>query len=157
MRPGKSWLAGAVEQKLSVITLGVADVERARSFYVDGLGWEAVRVVPGEVVFIQVGHGVLLALWDRQAMAEEAGPVVDPQGAAAAPSVTLGHNVADAESVDRVLRQARAAGAPNSSFGAYRDWGGYSGYFSDVDGYRWEVVHNPGLGVQSDGRVVFEG
>jgi uncharacterized protein len=145
-----------MEQSLSVITLGVANVERARTFYVDGLGWQPTLVVPDDVVFIQVGHGVLLALWNAEHMAAEAGPVVDTQGAAAAPSITLGHNVADAETVDIVLRQARAAGSPNTASGAWREWGGYSGYFSDPDGYRWEVVHNPGLRVDETGRVIFE-
>jgi catechol 2,3-dioxygenase-like lactoylglutathione lyase family enzyme len=152
-RPG--WLAGLMEQSVSVITLGVADVEAARAFYVDGLGWEPTLVVPDDVVFLQVGHGVLLALWNAEHMSAEAGPVMDTRGSSASAPITLGHNVADAPTVDAVLRDAEAAGSPLVRAGEQREWGGYSGYFTDLDGYRWEVVHNPGLRVEANGRVVF--
>ena len=151
----RRWFAAGMEQSLRVITLGVADVEVARAFYVDGLGWEPTLVVPDDVVFLQVGHGVLLALWNAEHMSAEAGPIVDTRGSSAAAPITLGHNVADAEAVDAALRAAQAAGSPHVSPGERREWGGYSGYFTDPDGYRWEIVHNPGLRVAPDGRVIF--
>ncbi|WP_068279527.1 VOC family protein [Aldersonia kunmingensis] len=146
-----------MEQSLSVITLGVADVEAARAFYVDGLGWEATLVVPDDVVFLQIGHGMLLALWNAEHMTAEAGPIMDTRGSSASAPITLGHNVASAQTVDDVLRVAEEAGSPLVHYGEHREWGGYSGYFTDLDGYRWEIVHNPGLRVEPDGRVVFGG
>lgn len=144
-----------MQQHVNVITLGVGDVERSHRFYVDGLGWTPTMYVPGEVLFIQVGGGVLLSLWSIDEMAAEAGataPVAGPLGRA---PITLGHNVASEVEVDTALEAARAAGGEVLVGGARRAWGGYSGYFADLDGYRWEVAHNPGLTVRADGRVVF--
>lgn len=147
------WFSGCVQQHVNVVTLGVADVARAYAFYVDGLHWRPTLYVPGEVLFLQVGGGVVLALWSIDAMAGESGPTAPPVAAEGRAPVTLGHNVDGADEVDAVLSGAVAAGGAVLVPGARRAWGGYSGYFADPDGYRWEVVHNPGLVVHSDGRV----
>lgn len=128
-----------MEQRLNFVTLAVADTDRSRDFYVDGLGWEPALEVPGEVIFIEVGHGLVLSLWNRAGFTEEVG---EP-GTGIAP-ITLAHNVSSPEAVDAVLTAARAAGSPAVTGGSRREWGGYSGYFADPDGFRWEVADNPG-------------
>lgn len=130
---------GAMEQRLSFVTLAVRDVAAARAFYCDGLGWSPVVDVPGEVVMFPVADRVVLSLWDRAAFAAEVGaaPAEGP------PPITLAHNVADRKTVDVVLAAARAAGAEVTP-PADRDWGGRSGYFTDPDGFAWEVCWNPG-------------
>ena len=126
-----------MDQHLSFITLAVASTAASRSFYVDGLGWRPVFEAPGEVLFLPVGPTVILSLWSRKGFTAEVGePVVG-----LAP-ITLSHNVGSPAEVDDVLQVARAAGADVVP-GAHRDWGGYSGYFGDPDGFRWEVAHNP--------------
>lgn len=144
-----------MEQSLSLVTLGVADLSVTHSFYVDGLGWSPLLVVPDEVIFIQVGHGLLLSLWNSTEMIEEAGPIFDARGGDGAPPITLGHLTSDEAAVDAVLERAAAAGSPRVLRGQRRSWGGYSGYFSDPDGYRWEIAYNPGLQVDADGTVRF--
>jgi catechol 2,3-dioxygenase-like lactoylglutathione lyase family enzyme len=129
-----------MEQRLSFVTLAVADLERTRRFYVDGLGWTPVVDVPGEVVMIQVGPHLVLSLWDERQFAAEVGPV--QRGGV--PPVTLAHNVADRADVDRVLDTARRAGADPVSDAVEREWGGYTGYFADPDGFRGEIAWNPG-------------
>lgn len=138
-----------MEPRLTLLSLGVRDVERSRRFYVDALGWPALLVVPGEVVMLQVGHGLVLSLWDLEQMRAEIGTVGDPATA----SVALAHNVADVAAVVRVLDEAVAAGGMLVQPGQRRIWGGFSGYFADPDGYRWEVAHNAGLVVGADGTV----
>ncbi|MGW3481069.1 VOC family protein [Rhodococcus indonesiensis] len=129
-----------MEPRLSFVTLAVADLERTRRFYVDGLGWTPVVDVPGEVLMFQVGPHLVLSLWDEQHFAAEVGPV-ERSGV---PPVTLAHNVADRADVDRVLDTARRAGADPVSDAVEREWGGYTGYFADPDGFRWEIAWNPG-------------
>lgn len=129
---------GAVEPRLNFVTLVVADLERARRFYLDGLGWPAALDVSGEVLMIHVGDKLVLSLWAESAARAEIGEVT--RGGTM--PFTLAHNVASPAEVDAVLETAGAAGA--TVFGAQkRDWGGYSGYFTDPDGFRWEVAFNP--------------
>lgn len=127
-----------MDQRLNFVTLVVADLDRARSFYLDGLGWRAAMDVPGEVVMLHVAPKVVLSLWAEPAAVAEIGPV--SRGGTL--PFTLAHNCADRAEVDAVLALARAAGAEVVEAVA-RDWGGYSGYFADPDGFRWEVAHNP--------------
>ncbi|MBO0907456.1 VOC family protein [Arthrobacter sunyaminii] len=141
-----------MKPSLSVITAGVRDLEVTYAFYSSRLGWEAVQHVPEEVIFYQVGPGLLLAFFRRDHLAAEAGPM----GEAAAAPVTLGHNVGSAAEVDAVLAEAAAAGGSVTAPGTQMSWGGYSGYFTDPDGYRWEVCHNPGLRIEADGHVTLE-
>ena len=128
-----------MEQRLSFVTLAVRDVARARSFYVDGLGWMPELDVPGEVLMFRVGERIILSLWDRKAFEAEVGAA----GADGIPPITLAHNVATREAVDEVLSCAQRAGASVSA-AVDRDWGGYTGYFADPDGFRWEIAWNPG-------------
>lgn len=128
-----------MDQRISFVTLAVRDVARAHSFYVGGLGWKPELYVPGEVLMIRVGQHVILSLWDRKAFAAEVG--AEPAEGLA--PITLAHNVATREEVDAVLATARRAGADPVSAAKDRDWGGYTGYFADPDGFRWEIAWNP--------------
>jgi catechol 2,3-dioxygenase-like lactoylglutathione lyase family enzyme len=126
-----------MEQRLSLVTLGVADLARARRFY-EALGWTTGAGPDDDVVFFQAG-GMIVALWGREHLAEDSG-VEDSGGWG---GVTLAHNVAGPEYVDAVLEEARAAGARIAREGAPTFWGGYAGVFVDPDGHPWEVAHNP--------------
>ncbi|WP_068161708.1 VOC family protein [Rhodococcus phenolicus] len=130
-----------MDQRLSFVTLAVADVARSRTFYVDGLGWTPTVDIAGDVLMFQVGEHVVLSLWDRAAFEAEVGGPIASGGTA---PVTLAHNVAARDEVDRVLAAARTAGAERITGGTDREWGGYTGYFADPDGFFWEVAWNPG-------------
>jgi catechol 2,3-dioxygenase-like lactoylglutathione lyase family enzyme len=142
-----------MEPRVTFITLGVPDLDAARRFYLDGLGWTPTLDVPGEVIFIQVGHGLLLALFDAEKMAADIGP-----GASVAPGgAALAHNVATEPEVDAAIERAAAAGATVLKPAQATSWGGRHGYFADPAGHVWEVAHNPGWRVEPDGRVVIGG
>ena len=129
-----------MDQRISFVTLAVADVERSRAFYVDGLGWSPEVLVPGEVLMIRAGERLVLSLWSEAGFEAEVGPVRRGEGVV---PVTLAHNVATAAEVDEVLALAGSLGAEVSA-GREREWGGYTGYFADPDGFRWEIATNPG-------------
>ena len=147
--PGYRWQDQDVNPHVSVVTVGVRDLEVTYAFYVSRLGWEPVQYVPDEVVFFQVNHGLVLAFFRADHLAAEAGPVGDIREA----PFTLGHNVASPAEVDVVLDNAAGAGGQITAPGTQMSWGGYSGYFTDPDGVRWEVCFNPGLSVAADGTV----
>lgn len=126
-----------MEPRISLVTLGVADVDRARMFY-EALGWSG-QSPDGEVVFFQAG-GLVVALWGRDLLAADS--VADDSGAAWG-GITLAHNVRSPAEVDAVLAEASAAGGSVRRSGASTPWGGYSGVFADPDGHLWEVAHNP--------------
>ncbi|WP_188754956.1 VOC family protein [Microbacterium album] len=128
-----------MDQRISFITLVVADVAAARRFYVDGLGWREELYVEGDVLMLRVADRVVLSLWSREHAEVEIGPVTT----GGTPPVTLAHNVPAPADVDAVLEEARAAGAKVPAAARQRDWGGYTGYFVDPDGFRWEVAYNP--------------
>ncbi len=130
-----------MDQRLSFVTLAVPDLEAVRRFYLDGLGWEASLDVPGEVLMVKVADKVVLSLWSEAAFEAEVGPVRRGEGLA---PLTLAQNYATPQAVDQVLAAAAAAGAPEVRAGIQRDWGGYSGYFADPAGFRWEIAYNPG-------------
>ncbi|WP_338066733.1 GNAT family N-acetyltransferase [Janibacter anophelis] len=130
-----------MDQRISFVTLAVADLDATRRFYLDGLGWRADLDVPGEVLMVRVGERLVLSLWDAAHFEGEVGPI--RRGPGITP-ITLAHNVAGEAGVDAVLELAQAAGSPEVSLGQARDWGGYTGYFADPDGFRWEIAHNPG-------------
>ena len=136
-----------MDQRVSLITLGVADLDRARRFY-EALGWTSPSVPDDGVVFFQCG-GMVLALWSRASLAGDSA-VVDPGGWG---GVTLAYNVGSPEEVDAVLTEARGAGATVGREGAATFWGGYSGVFVDPDGHPWEVAHNPFWRLGPDGDV----
>jgi catechol 2,3-dioxygenase-like lactoylglutathione lyase family enzyme len=127
-----------MEQRLGVVTLGVADLERSRRFYEEGLGWRRGND-HAEVVFFQAG-GAVLALHARHLLAEDARVANDGQGF---DSITLAYNTRTREEVDAVLAEAAAAGATILKPARDTSWGGYAGYFADPDGHAWEVAWNP--------------
>jgi catechol 2,3-dioxygenase-like lactoylglutathione lyase family enzyme len=135
-----------VDQRLSLVTLGVSDLARARQFY-EALGWRPTRPTE-DVVFFQAGP-LVLALWDRRRLAEDS-TVEDGGGWG---GVALAYNVASRPEVDAVIEEARAAGARIGREPAETFWGGYSGVFVDPDGHPWEVAHNPFWTLGPDGSV----
>ncbi len=140
-----------MEQRLSAVALGVGDLQRARRFYEQGLGWQ--RGNDGdEIAFYQLG-GMVLALLPRAALAEDA---CLPNESARFGGITLAHNVRDKADVDRVLDQAAAAGAKILKPAQEVFWGGYSGYFADLDGHPWEVAWNPHWPLAENGSVQLE-
>ncbi|HWB88764.1 MAG TPA: VOC family protein [Acidimicrobiia bacterium] len=136
-----------MEQRLSLVTLGVEDLERARGFY-RALGWRESPAPTDDVVFFQVG-GIVVGLWSRDELAEDS-TVEDGGGWG---GVTLAYNTRDPDEVDRVIEEARAAGATIGREPAETFWGGYSAVFIDPDGHPWEVAHNPGWTIEEDGSV----
>jgi len=131
-----------MEARISLITLGVSDLERSVTFYRDGLGLPR-REGPEGIAFFETG-GTWLSLYPRAALAQDA--TVSPEGAGF-PGFALAHNVGSPEEVDRVLEEAVAAGARLLKPGQKVFWGGYSGYFADPDGFLWEVAWNPHFSV----------
>lgn len=140
-----------MEQRVSLITLGVADLTRARAFY-ESLGWTTRAAPDDDVVFFQTG-GIIVALWGRAELAEDSG-VSDPGGWG---GITLAHNVRSPEEVDRVIEEADRAGATIARRGAETFWGGYSGVFIDPDGHPWEIAHNPSWTIEADGSTRLSG
>ena len=135
-----------MEQRISLITLGVANLDRSMAFY-GALGWQGSSP-DGEVAFYQAG-GMVFALWDRALLAADSG-VTDAGGYG---GITLAHNVRSPAEVDAVLAEAEEAGATIARPGEATFWGGYSGVFLDPDGHPWEVAHNPRWHVAEDGSV----
>ena len=136
--------------RITVITLGVDDLERALRFYRDGLGLPSRGIVGteyehGAVAFFALQAGVTLAIWPRASIAHDAGL---PESPPSPTDVTLGHNVSSRDEVDAVLEQASNAGATIVRQAHDTCWGGYAGYFQDPDGHLWEVAWNPHLPVE---------
>ena len=137
-----------VRPRVTVITLGVTNLRRARAFY-EALGWRSGAGPDDDVVFFASG-GTVLAIWDRERLARDSA-VADGGGWG---GVTLAHNVASEAEVDEAIDQARAAGAVIGREPAPTFWGGYSGVFIDPDGHPWEVAHNPHWTLAGDGSVL---
>ena len=137
-----------MDQRLTLVTLGVADYERAKAFY-EALGWSTVLEVE-ETAFFQA-NGVVVVLWAREKLADDTG-VVD-EGARWG-GITLAQNVRSREEVHDVIEQARRNGAEITREPAETFYGGYAGVFRDLDGHAWEVAHNPGFGLDDAGNVV---
>jgi predicted lactoylglutathione lyase len=136
-----------MEQRLSLITLGISDLDRARRFY-EALGWSTGAEQGDDVAFFQAG-GMVFALWDRAKLAEDS--VVNDSGGWG--GVTLAYCTRSTEEVDRVIEEARKAGATIGREPGETFWGGYSGIFIDPDGHPWEVAHNPNWTIEEDGSV----
>ena len=136
-----------MEQRLSLVTLGVADLARARAFY-EALGWVTNTDPEMGVFFFQAG-GMIVSLWSRESLAEDSG-VEDSGGWG---GVTLAYNTRTREEVDAVVEEARRAGARIAREPGETFWGGYSGVFVDPDGHPWEVAHNRHWTVGDDGSV----
>ncbi len=136
-----------MDQRLSLVTLGVRDLARSRRFY-EELGWRSSSKPEDDVAFFQAGC-MVVALWSRDELAHDS-VVVDSGGWG---GVTLAYNVNSAAEVDVVIEEARAAGATIGRAGAKTFWGGYSGVFIDPDGHPWEIAHNPFWTIEADGTV----
>lgn len=131
---------------ITVITIGVDDLERSVSFYADGLGFKTEGIIGrefeyGAVAFFDLQPGLRLALWPRRSLAHDSGLALSGPSAT---ELSLGHNVASPAEVDAVMAQAEAAGAVIVKPAQETFWGGYAGYFQDPDQHLWEVVWNPG-------------
>ena len=137
-----------MQQQVSVITLGVADVERARRFYGEGFGWEPV-FANEEVVFFQM-NGLMLALWQDKALAEDS-----RRGVSASGGFALAHNVGGADEVDAAMARLVSAGATLLRTGDAPPHGGFRGYVADPDGHAWEIAWNPAWPIDSEGHVRF--
>ncbi|WP_368639587.1 VOC family protein [Castellaniella ginsengisoli] len=139
-----------MKPRITVITLGVDDLERSLRFYRDGLGLATEGIIGkefenGAVAFFDLQPGLKLAVWPRTSLAKDSGL---PPGPVSATDFSLGHNVSSVADVDEVMAQAAAAGAKIVKAAQETFWGGYAGYFQDPDGHLWEVVWNPGLAVE---------
>jgi hypothetical protein len=136
-----------VDQRVSIVTLGVDNLARARTFY-ERLGWHGHEVE--ETVFFQAG-GMALVLWGRDKLAEDAG--IDDRGTDGFGGVVLAHNVRSRAEVDEVLSTAADAGATMTRTAGETFYGGYAGCFADPDGHVWEIAHNPGFALGPDGAI----
>jgi uncharacterized protein len=143
-----SWDTHAVDQRISLVTLGVDHLPRARAFY-EALGWRGQEVE--ETVFFQAGC-LAVVLWSRDRLAADCG--VEDATSRGFGGIALAHNVRSAEEVDRLLDAAAAAGATVTRPAAVTFYGGYAGCFADPDGHAWEVAHNPGFSLAADGSLV---
>ena len=139
-----------MKQSIRVVTLAVEDLNRSRAFYSEGLGWTPL-IDLDEIVFYQVGLGLVLAIWPLKDLSDDVGVALTPGSA-----FSLGHNVDSRDEVDAVIERARVAGATilkepqNAPL-----FGGHQAYFADPDRHLWDIVFNPGLSVASDGTVIF--
>jgi predicted lactoylglutathione lyase len=136
-----------MDQRLSLITLGAEDLQRARAFY-EALGWHTNADPDDDVVFFQAG-GMVVALWDRERLAEDSG-VANSAGWG---GITLAYNVSSPAEVDEVVTAAGEAGGTITRPAGETFWGGYSGVFCDTEGHPWEVAHNPHWTVNDDGTL----
>lgn len=137
-----------MEQRISLLTIGVTDLARARAFY-EAIGWTPT-LVRDEVIFFQAG-GMIVGLWSQDSIAEDAG--IPARTAGDWGGISLAHNVRSEEEVDAILAAAEAAGGRITRPAHHQPWGGYSGYFTDPDGHPWEVAHNPGFPLAPDGTI----
>ena len=137
-----------MEQRLSLVTLGVRDLAAARAFY-RRLGWKESPPSNATVAFFQVG-GLVFGLWDRASLVEDAGARRPGNGFA---NISLAHNVRTRAEVDRILKKAAKAGATITKPAEEKFFGGYGGYFADLDGFSWEITWNPGFKILKDGSM----
>lgn len=142
-----------MDQSVSFFTVATAELNAAWTFYVEGIGWEPLMNVPGEIIFFQVGPGVVLGFFDTAKFVKDMNA---PEGSTALPSgFTLSHNVQTEAEVDEILASALAAGATILKPAQRAAFGGdiYNGHFQDPNGVVWEIAHNPGWSVDESGRV----
>ncbi|NUR77737.1 MAG: VOC family protein [Thermoleophilia bacterium] len=137
-----------MKQRVSLVTLGVSDYARSKAFYA-GLGWSPALDIE-ETAFFQA-NGVIVVLWARDKLAQDMGI---PDDGARWGGIAVAHNVASDQEVDEIIEQARAVGAEITREPATTFYGGYAGCFLDPDGHAWEIAHNPGFGLDSDGNLV---
>ncbi|HZQ34698.1 MAG TPA: VOC family protein [Dehalococcoidia bacterium] len=141
-----------MEPRISIVTLGVADLQRSIRFYERGLGWTRSAAGSDRIAFFPM-HGAVLALYPRHLLAEDANLV----NGAGFGGITLAHNVGSKAAVDAILTEAVAAGATLIKLPRAAEWGGYSGYFADPDGHPWEIAWNPHFPLAEDGSLQLPG
>jgi uncharacterized protein len=139
-----------MQPSISVITLGVTDFRKSLDFYKKGLGWPTKATGKDNIAFFKL-NGIVLALYDKKGLAEDAG--VNARGSGF-PGITLARNVRSEKEVDAVLKQVTKLGAKTIKKPQKASWGGYSGYFADLDGYLWEIVYNPLWKMDRRGSVI---
>lgn len=139
-----------MEPRVHFITLATPDLDAARAFYRDGLGWTPLGDVPGEIVFFQAGPGLVLGLFDAVKFREDVNGAVPDTSVT---GITLAHNVDGPAAVDAVVDNAVRAGATLVKAPQRAAFGGYHGHFADPNGVLWEICHNPGWHVDETGRV----
>jgi uncharacterized protein len=143
-----------MEQRLNLVTLGVDDLPALRRFYVDGLGWPVALDVPGQVCFLQLGHGLLLGLFGAADLDTDIGRPVSPTGGPTPFSLA---RIVDTEAeVQAILDAASAAGGTVLKPAQLAEFGGYHGYFADPAGFAWEIATNPGFSIGADGTVTIQ-
>ena len=140
-----------MEQRLSMVTLGVVDLASAKRFYEDVVGWKATPSPP-EIVFFDLG-GLVFSLFPHGELAKETSRQEDDAHGSAYQGFTLAHNARSKEEVDNIFARLRENGATITKMPEEVFWGGYSGYFADLDGHLWEIAYNPYWEIQEDGRV----
>jgi uncharacterized protein len=141
-----------MEPRVNFITIATADLDAARAFYGAGLGWSALLDVPDEIVFFQVGPGLVLGFFDRASFVADQAIGNDPP--VAVTGLTLSHNVGSEAEVDAVFARASAAGGRVVKTPQHASFGGYHAHVADPNGTVWEIAHNPGWRVEDDGTVV---
>lgn len=148
-----------MDQRLHFITFATPDLDRARSFYKDGLGWDPLMDVPGEIIFFQVGPGLMLGLFDAEKFKQDLNSDVSTSSTVSTSSVsgvTLSHNVDSAAEVSSTIDQLVSAGATVVKPAQASAFGGiFHGHVKDPNGIVWEIAHNPGWRIDDDGTVVF--
>ena len=144
-----------MEPRISIITLGVSDLERSFLFYHEGLGFPTTRSPDQGIIFFQT-NGTCLALYPFDELAEDIGKDFRGSSKGKFPGITIAHNTGSMEEVDRLLKQAEAAGGKIEKEAKHVSWGGYSGYFSDPDGYLWEIAYAYSWRFNADGSLVIE-
>jgi uncharacterized protein len=141
-----------MEQRISIVTLGVAELDRSRKFY-ESLGWKASAASNDSIVFFQTG-GMALALYSRKELAKDANVATEGKGFG---GITIAYNARTRDEVDALMSEALAAGAKILKSAEEAFWGGYSGYFSDPDGFPWEIAWNPFFAIAADGSIRVSG
>ena len=153
-----------MDQRLHFITFATADLDRARSFYKDGLGWDPLMDVPGEIIFFQVGPGLVLGLFDAEKFDQDLNSAISTSSdvptstvpTSSVSGVTLSHNVDSAAQVSSTMDALMAAGATVLKPAQASAFGGiFHGHVKDPNGIVWEIAHNPGWRIDDDGTVVF--
>lgn len=142
-----------MEPRLDLLTLGVPDLAAARRFYIDGMGWQVAWEVPGEIVFIQINHGLLMALFGDEALERDVAVDAPAPVTPGSPRISLAQIVATEDEVRDALVRATAAGGTVLKPPQHGEFGGFHGYFADPSGFRWEIATNPGWSVDPDGRA----
>jgi len=142
-----------MQPRVDIITLGVPDLAAARRFYVDGLGWKPTMEVPDEIIFLLIGHGLVLGLWHADKLEHDIAPDSPARPSTQPAPMTLAYNVGSEAEVGEVLNTVERAGGTVLKPAQRGEVGFWHGFFADPAGFRWEVAHNPGWVINADGTV----